>query len=143
MLDVVVDTHDMRMVEFGQYPRLGKEATAQVRVVGGVEQDFDRDIPAHQAMAAAEHKPVATAAQFTVNLVAGERGLHQRAIDQQRSDSVRHRMDDIHRIRIRIRARRWPGRRPTSLSVFQRLRPPGARSDDRRAPFGPPATNQS
>ncbi len=85
MLDVVMDAHDVRVVEFGQDAGLGEEAGPQVRVVGRVEQHLDRDVAADQPMTAAEDQPVATAAEFAFDLVAGESGLHQRAINQQRS----------------------------------------------------------
>ncbi len=85
MLDVVMDAYDVGMVEFGQDAGLGEEAGPQVRVAGRVEQHLDCDVPADQPMPATEDQPIATAAEFAFDLVSGESGLHQRAIDQQRS----------------------------------------------------------
>ncbi len=66
MLDVVMDAHDVRMVEFGQYPGLGQETGAQVGVVRGVQQDLDGDLAPDEPVLPGEYQAIAPSAEVTL-----------------------------------------------------------------------------
>ncbi len=67
---VVVDADDVGMVESGQDPGLRHEAFPDVLEPACVlVQDFDRDIPADQPVAAGEHGAEASTAEFVTDVV--------------------------------------------------------------------------
>src|SRR5262249_40039843 len=74
VLDVVVDPHDVRVVQPGQYPGLGEEATAQVVPGdGGLEEALHRDVTVDQPVPGRENGTEAAPPELRADLVSGQR----------------------------------------------------------------------